>query len=189
MIPLLDGHPLEYSDMSQPLPPKPAKLIIGLFTSEKSLCAPVVTELEKQFGPVDYVSKWLEFDYTDYYTAEMGGPLFRRVLSFNRLIEQDRLARIKNRTNELEQKWSRDGRRLINIDPGYLLTSRFVLATGKNFSHRIYIGQSIYADLTLLYVDGKFQALPWTYPDYADQGIQAVLEQIRSKYTEINGRL
>ncbi len=175
--------------MSQPSPPKPAKLVIGLFTSEKSLCVPVVTELEKQFGPVDYVSKWLKFDYTDYYTAEMGGPLFRRVLGFNRLIEQDRLAHIKSRTNELEQKWSRDGRRLINIDPGYLLSSRFVLATGKNFAHRIYIGRSIYADLSLLYADGKFQTLPWTYPDYADRGMQAVLEQIRNKYLETAGCL
>ncbi len=173
--------------MSRPTPPKPAKLIIGLFTPEKGLCRPLVTEFENQFGPVDFISKWLEFDFTDYYTPEMGGPLFRRLVSFNELIEQDRLAGIKNLTNDLEMKWTQDGRRLINIDPGYLLPSRFVLATGKNFSHRIYIGQSIYADLTLMYANGKFQTLPWTYPDYADHGMLKVLEQIRSKYVETAG--
>jgi len=170
--------------MSRPKPPKPAKLIIGLFTSEKSLCKALVTELEKQFGPVDFISKWLEFDFTDYYTPEMGEPLFRRLVSFNELIRQDRLAGIKNLTNDLEMKWTQAGKRLINIDPGYLLPSRFVLATGKDFSHRIYIGQSIYADLTLMYSNGKFQTLPWTYPDYADHGMLKVLGQIRSKYME-----
>ncbi len=173
--------------MSRPKPPEPAKLIAGLFTSEKGLCIPVVKALERQFGPVDYISRWLLFDYTDYYTAEMGGPLFRRMVSFRNLIEQDQLAVIKNYANELELKWTRSGKRRINIDPGYLLPSRFVLATGKNFAHRIYIGRSIYADLTLMYENGQFQTLPWTYPDYADPCLQAVLGQIRDKYMDAAG--
>jgi hypothetical protein len=168
--------------MSRPQPPEAAKLIIGLFTPEKSLCTPVVAELEKHFGPVDYVSKWLAFGYTDYYATEMGRPLFRRVFSFQELIAQDQLPHIKLSTNGLEQKWMRARQRRVNIDPGYLLPSRFVLATGKNFSHRIYIGKSIYADLTLLFENGRFHSLPWTYPDYADPGLQAVLEQIRDNY-------
>jgi hypothetical protein len=175
--------------MSRPKPPELAKLVVGLFTPEKGLCPRVVTGLERQFGPVDYISRWLTFDYTDYYTAEMGEGLFRRVLSFKRLIAQDRLPHIKKCTNELEQQWAHNGRRRINIDPGYLLPSRFVLATGKNFSHRIYIGDSIYADLTLLYEKARFQILPWTYPDYADPGLQAVLDQIRGNYMEAIGAL
>ncbi len=173
--------------MSRPKPPELAKLIAGLFTPEKGLCTPVVAALERQYGPVDYISRWLTFDYTDYYTAEMGGALFRRVLSFKRLIEQDQLPRIKNYANALEHKWACNGKRRINIDPGYLLPSRFVLATGKNFAHRIYIGHSIYADLTLLYEKGRFQTLPWTYPDYADPELQAVLGQIRDKYMDAAG--
>ena len=173
--------------MSRPKPPEPAKLVAGLFTSEKSLCRPIATALEKQFGPVDYISRWLAFDFTNYYAAEMGGPLFRRLLSFERLIVQDQLPDVKCFANELERQWMRDGKRRVNIDPGYLLSSRFVLATGKNFSHRIYIGRSIYADLTLLYENGRFQTLPWTYPDYADPGLQAVLDQIREKYMEATG--
>jgi len=170
--------------MSRPKPPESAKLIIGLFTPQKSLYRPVVAALADQFGPVDYISRWLSFDYTDYYQAEMGQPLFRRLCSFQQLIAQEQLPQIKLFTNELELEWARAGRRRINLDPGYLLPSRFVLATGKNFAHRIYIGESIYADLTLLYEKNRFHSLPWTYPDYADPGLQAVLEQIRANYMD-----
>jgi hypothetical protein len=63
-----------------------------------------------------------------------------------------------------------------------MLHERFVLASGKNFSHRIYIGLGIYADLTLIYQKGSFQKLPWTYPDYADQAMLNFLDQVRLKY-------
>ena len=63
-----------------------------------------------------------------------------------------------------------------------MLRERFVLASGKNFSHRIYIGGGIYADLTLIYQKGSFQKLPWTYPDYSDDGMLKFLEQVRNKY-------
>ena len=74
------------------------------------------------------------------------------------------------------------GRRRVNLDPGYLLLERFVLASGKNFTHRIYIGQGIYADLTLMFQKGAFRTLPWTYPDYAARDMQSFLTQVRRKY-------
>jgi hypothetical protein len=92
------------------------------------------------------------------------------------------LAQIKVRTNQIEQHYGRDGKRSVNIDPGYLLQERFVLASGKNYSHRIYLSEGIYADLTLIYHQGRFQQLPWTYPDYADGPMLRVLERIRHKY-------
>ena len=85
-------------------------------------------------------------------------------------------------TNQIEQTFAQGARRRINIDPGYLLMERFVLATGKNFSHRIYIGDGIYADLTLMYQKGSFQTLPWTYPDYAAPEMHAFLMQVRRHY-------
>lgn len=173
--------------MSRPTTPEPAKLVTGLFTPDKSLFKPVVEALEGVFGPVDYISRWLAFDFTEYYTPEMGAPLFRRFISFKQLIEQDRLPAVKHFTNGLETEYARGGRRRVNLDPGYLLASRFVLATGKNFAHRIYIGQSVYADLTLLYVNGGFQTLPWTYPDYADERLQAILDQVRNNYVDAIG--
>lgn len=169
--------------MSSPAPPSPAKLIVGMFMGDQELAAPVVERLVARFGPVDLVSPWWPFDFTDYYADEMGASLFRRMLAFQEWVDQGILAEIKVATNAIEADMAGvDGSRNVNIDPGYLLPERFVLATGKNFTHRIYIGEGIYADLTLIYQRGRFHSLPWTYPDYADSRIQSFLIQVRKKY-------
>jgi len=168
--------------MSLPKAPKPAKLVIGLFMKEKLLLDKITTELIDLFGSIDTVSSWFSFDYTDYYESEMTAPLFRRMLTFKELVRQSALAEIKILTNEIETNYSRGKKRRVNIDPGYMLKERFVLATGKNFSHRIYIGKKIYADLTLIYTKGDFEKLPWTYPDYSDQKMLSFLRQVRKKY-------
>jgi hypothetical protein len=168
--------------MSTPLPPKPAKLVIGFLLKNRELAGGVIHELAHRFGPPDLISPWFEFGYTDYYEKEIGSPLARRLLAFKSLICQTDLADIKIATNSIEEHFSEGGRRQVNIDPGYLLMERFVLATGKNFSHRIYIGHGIYADLTLIYSGGQYQVLPWTYPDYAGEEIRKILEKIREKY-------
>jgi hypothetical protein len=168
--------------MSTPRPPQPAKLVIGLLVKDKTRLPVLVAELEDRFGPVTQVSPWLPFGYTAYYEKEMGAPLLRRVLAFRDLMAQDGLARIKRATNAIEQTHMVEGRRSVNIDPGYLLLARFVLATGKNYSHRIYIGEGIYAELTLVFERGAFRPLPWTYPDYADRPLRDFLQRVRGQY-------
>jgi hypothetical protein len=168
--------------LSQPQAPQPAKLVVGIFLNDKQLLDRVVGPLRSAFGAVDMLSPWFDFDYTDYYASEMGKPLYRRMVAFRTLIHQETLAAIKCRTNAIEATLTEGGRRRVNIDPGYLLHERFVLATGKNFTHRIYIGQGIYADLTLMYQKGEFRTLPWTYPDYAAADMQAFLARVRRKY-------
>ena len=168
--------------MSLPQEPKPGKLVIGILMKDRALFEPLAVELASLYGSPDMISAWMPFDYTAYYEPEMGFPLYRRLLTFERLIDQLELAAIKLATNRLEQSYSQNHRRRVNIDPGYLLYERFVLASGKNFSHRIYIGRCIYADLTLIYRKGAFEPLPWTYPDYADQPIRDFLERVRKKY-------
>ncbi len=168
--------------MSIPQPPEPAKLVVTLFLKEKDIVVDVANDLSEKFGHVDMVSSWFPFDYTEYYEAEMGSPLFRRIFAFKDLIKQSALAEIKLATNDIEHKYSKKGKRIVNLDPGYMIKSRFVLATGKNYSHRIYIGEGIYADLTLIYTKGLFQKLPWTYPDYADKIMLSYLNLVRNKY-------
>ena len=163
-------------------PSRPARLVIGLFMQKKELFKPAAKELIEKFGDIDIISPWFSFDYTDYYESEMGAPLYRRVLSFKKNIRQSSLSKIKLITNNLELKYSENKRRRINIDPGYMLLERFVLATGKNYSHRIYIGMGVYADLTLIYQGGGYQKLPWTYPDYAALDMILFLESVRKKY-------
>ncbi|MBU0971038.1 MAG: DUF4416 family protein, partial [Proteobacteria bacterium] len=137
--------------MSTPKAPDPAKLVISVFMKEQQVFEDIFDRLEQIAGPCDIISKWLDFDFTDYYYKEMGSPLYRRLIAFKPLIDQEMLADIKLATNDLEKSCLSDGNRRVNIDPGYLLASRFVLATGKEYSHRIYIGKNIYADLTLMY--------------------------------------
>jgi hypothetical protein len=170
--------------MSHPQPPKPAKLIIGVFTRKQELMTDVAAELMNRFGPIDLVSPIFPFDFTTYYEKEMGSSLFRRFFVFKSLIQQEALADIKLRTNEIEQIFVVDNKRQVNIDPGYLLMERLVLATGKNFAHRIYIGKCIYADLTLIFQKNAYQPLPWTYPDYAQDTIRHFLFLVRNKYIE-----
>ena len=168
--------------MSQPRSPKPAKLVIGFFLHEKSLGILIVNNLIERFGDVDIVSEWMPFDQTSYYEPEMGAPLYRRMMAFEKLVHQSELAQVKLFTNEIEKQYADNGKRAVNVDPGYMLLERFVLATGKNFAHRIYIGKRIYADLTLIFRKGRFESLPWSFPDYAGNRVQTFLMRVREKY-------
>lgn len=149
---------------------------------EKPLFEPLAAALAEKYGPVDMVSPWFPFEFTTYYDAEMGTPLFRRMIAFHPLIKPSELPRIKVDTHALESRHLREDRRQANVDPGYMAPERFVLATGKNFTHRIYLDMGVYADLTLVYTKGRFQKLPWTYPDYLEKNLLAFLERVRNKY-------
>ncbi len=168
--------------MSIPKAPDQAKLVVSVFMKEKQVFDQIFDGLEEIAGPCDIISNWLDFDFTDYYYKEMGSPLYRRLIAFKPLIDQESLASIKIATNVLENLCLSEGNRQVNIDPGYLLSSRFVLATGKEYSHRIYIGKNIYADLTLMYTKKGFKTLEWTYPDYASVAVTSFLEKVRNKY-------
>ena len=159
-----------------------AKLIIGFFLKDKSIAKYIIKQLQELFGDIDIISSWLNFDQTNYYQTEMSAPLFRRMIVFKKLIKQSELANIKLATNNLEITQTFQDKRKVNIDPGYMLAERFVLATGKNFSHRIYIGKKIYADLTLIYQKNGFSFLPWTYPDYKSSELINFLGMVRKKY-------
>ena len=159
-----------------------ARLIIGVLSEDKSLFPEVVARLVSHFGPVDMVSRWMPFSDTSYYEEEMGGPLCRRMVSFSCLVDQGALADIKLWTNDLEEAFAIEGNRRVNIDPGMLLHSRFVLASAKDFAHKVYVGKGIYADLTLIYRDKGFQTLPWTFPDYTEPSMIDFLTDVRRRY-------
>lgn len=161
---------------------RPVKLICG------AMCAPQVDlktvegRLERAFGPVDLRSDPFEFKFTDYYDDEMGSGLSKMFYSFEDLIMPDRLAAIKNRTIEIEFEFSRDLRRTVNLDPGYLEESKLVLASTKNFSHRIYLGDHIWGEVTLRYEKGEFVTHPWTYADYKTPLAFSFLKTARDLY-------
>ena len=164
--------------------PLPVKLIASVFTARMELLEEAKLRLCQEFGPVDYESELLPFDHTDYYAAEFGENLKRKFVAFEELVHPGRLAEIKLRTNALEMEWAVGERRRINIDPGYVSHSKLVLATTKNHAHRIYLGQGIYAEVTLHFREGTFRAWPWTYPDYASPPIIAIFNHIRGLYVK-----
>lgn len=170
--------------MSTPQEPRKVKLISSLFSPEEALIDKVIQEMEGHFGPVDWVSGNLFFDRTRYYENEMGWPLHRRFISFFKLIRPDSIVDIKQITNELEKEYLVNKKRKINVDPGYISLERLVLATGKNYIHRIYLEKGIYADLTLIFHDGTFKPLAWTYPDYADEKVIGFFNMVRSGYLQ-----
>ena len=112
----------------------------------------------------------------------MGGGLWRCLASFLHLARVDELAEWKVFSNSLEERWSLGGRRLVNLDPGYMAKERLVLASAKNFSHRLYLGRGIYGDLTLLAGQEGFKVLPWSYPDYTGGPLLELLARVRKKY-------
>ena len=168
--------------MSHPHEPDHVKLISSLFSPEKGFIDTIIRQLEEICGKVDWVSPELFFDRTQYYAREMGWPLHRRFISFENLAPPDQLVDLKLKTNAIEQQYLIDGNRKINIDPGYICPERLILATGKNYTHRVYLSQGIYADLTLVFQKGRFEPLKWTYPDYAEPATIGFFHEVRTRY-------
>jgi hypothetical protein len=168
--------------MSAPRPPLPVKPMVSLILARQDLAPPVMEHLSAYFGPTDLMGPWWPFSDTVYYDREMGPHLGRLVAAFLHLADAARLAHWKIFTNQVEQRFSLGGRRLVNLDPGYLARERLVLATGKNYTHRIYLDRGIFGDLSLIYSQGEFHPLPWSYPDYARGALPALLQQVRRKY-------
>ena len=179
--------------MSTLCPPKPVRLMMSLIYPDRALLDSLLKELKKEFEKLELIGQEFSFDHTSYYKTEMGAELIRRFVTSPDLIARDRLPSIKLLTNELEKRFSRaDGRRRVNIDPGYLTLENLILATGKNYSHRVYLNEGIYADLTLIFQEGSYQPLPWTYPDYRSEEIVSLMNAVREKYLlqlrEMGGR-
>jgi len=166
--------------------PEGVKLLCGLILSENISFESVKAKLTEPFGPVDLELEPFVFDFTQYYCEEMGENLRRAFLSFERSIDPGRLAETKALTNRLEREFGQtiEGRlrRRVNIDPGYLEASKLVLASTKNFSHRIYLGEGIFAEVSLIFKQGRFEELEWTYPDYRAKRVKDFLLRVRERY-------
>lgn len=158
------------------------KLVIGFIFNNETALQRAVFLLKRKFGPLDYISEVLPFTSTDYYHEEFGAELKKQFISFERLIGLEQLPSIKIFTNKIEKKLSNNHKRSVNIDPGYLDMAKFVLATTKDYVHRIYLGKGIFAEMTLYYRDKTFNPWDWTYPDFRTPEYINVLCEIRKIY-------
>jgi len=172
--------------MGQEKPFEPWKLIIGLLIAEEDPpeSDEIVSSLEARFGPADFTSGPAPFTFTDYYNKEMGSRITRKFVSFERLVNPGKLSDIKRITDAIEIRFSRSGRRRVNIDPGILSLSRLILASTKDNAHRVPLSKGIYGEITLLYRGKGFVSLPWTYPDYDTDLYKDIFIHIRKLLRE-----
>ena len=165
--------------------PLQVKLFIGLLSSDEQMVRECTSSLTSMFGPVDLESDPVPWEHTDYYTAEMGCGLMRKFLFFKGTVSPDILPFCKLFTVTLERCCSSpiDGRdcRRINVDPGYVTEAKVVLATSKDFAHRISIGEGVYAEVTLKYNKKarSFETLEHTYPDFRTTDSLALFNNAR----------
>lgn len=169
--------------MGQIRTPEGVKYFCGLLLAPTAAHGDVEAALEQLFGPIISRSTVVPFTQTTYYEREMGPSLVRTFVAFAPLRPMDDLADVKHATNQLEANWSAAGhQRRVNLDPGYLDLAKVVLATTKDYSHRLYIGAGIYAEVTLRYQHRSFQPWEWTYPDYREPMALNFFTQLRETY-------
>lgn len=166
--------------------PERVNLIIGMLSSIPEVFNIVETELEDKYGIIDRKSDIIPFTFTNYYNVEMGDNIVRKFLSFKGLIRPEDITDIKIWTNNLEDKISGEKwfnvKRTINLDPGYVCKSKLILATTKDYSHRIYLKRGIFAEVTLRYHRSSFEPQSWTYCDYKTREYLEFFNKVRDEY-------
>jgi len=165
--------------------PTAAKLIVGILAANHQCLHRAIDALTAKFGRLDVRSEVWPFTQTDYYKDQTGPRILRQFVSVERLVDPGRLAKIKHVTNKLERKLAKSLAlplpRPVNLDPGIIEPSKLVLATTKNYSHRVYIGKKMYAEVTLIFERGQWRPMEYTYPDYRQKCYLEFFEQVRAK--------
>ena len=168
--------------------PEPVKLIIGILAADRQCLHAAVEAIDAKFGRTDFVSDVWPFTQTDYYKDKTGEHILRQFVSAERLIDPALLAKIKHKTNKLEQKLAVKLAlplpRPVNLDPGIIEPSKLILASTKNYSHRIYIGKKMYAEVTLIFDRGHWRPFDYTYPDYKQQCYFDFFDKVRKRLLE-----
>lgn len=168
--------------MSTPSEPERVKLVIASTYRDMLILEKVKEIMRDNYGEIDFAGDEYDFDFTDYYSEEMGLNLKKKIFSFRELIFPETITEIKWFTYNLEKKFSVTGKRQINLDPGYITRDNFMLATFKSSPHRIYLRDKVYGEIELIYENGEFKEMRWTYPDYRTKKVKEDLESVRTIY-------
>ncbi len=171
--------------MGRPSAHEPSLLFVGALYKNETYLTQAEEKLRFLFGEILLKTPPLPWDYSQYYKDELGLPIKRAFFFFKNKISPETLSDIKLATNDIEQGLSTEGKRNINLDPGYLTPSKVVLASTKNYSHRICLGKGIYAEVTLIYRDGRYRSYLFTYSDYASDVYNEIFEKARKLLREL----
>jgi hypothetical protein len=166
----------------QPKTPINVKFFCGILYAKSGVLEACLDELKTFFGEVDYTSREISFDVTDYYEQEMGKGIKRLFVSFDKLIDPSELCAIKVKTNEVEERFAEQGKRPINLDPGYMDYDKVVLASAKQGPFKIYLDRGIWADMTLHYEKGRYYPTAWAFADFSDGRYNTFFLHMRERY-------
>jgi len=158
------------------------KLIVGLISQSENMFDNVRYLLQKKYGNIDMKSGVMDFDHTNYYEKEFGSNLKKIFFSFRNLLRTKDMFKIKIHTIKIEKRLTIQGKRQVNIDPGYVTMDKLVLFTTKNYGHRVYLNNGIYAEITLKFESNTFIPWPWTYQDYKTKGYIDFFNKVRNIY-------
>jgi len=169
--------------MGQPTQHVPALLLMAAFSRHEAALDWARTRAIEMWGPLALVSPHFQFAETHYYDATMGPGLLKTFFVFEQLADPEKLVEIKLLTNHWEDEYAalagHTEPRPLNLDPGYLTLGKLVLASTKDFAHRIYLSQGIYAEVTLQYRHHQWQSHEYTFPDYRRADYQAFFSKCR----------
>jgi len=166
--------------MSKEIKQSKAVLIVACMYKTSECYEKSLLLLTKKFGKESHTSEEFVFSYSNYYSKEMGENLKKKIIVFEKMIPRDHLVKAKKITDKIEILLSKNNKRNINLDPAILTLENFILATNKNFTHRIFLSQNVFADLTLIYQKNEgYTSLPWTYSDYSSENIKIFLNKTR----------
>jgi len=168
--------------MATPEPADPVKLIVAVLWGKAGARDAATQRMQALWGAVDFTGPDRLFDVTEYYRAEMGSPLLRRLLSFRGLVPPEILREAKLLTNAIEEELEPASARKVNLDIGYLDHSKIVLGSAKYAGQKIHLGDGIWADLVGRYKQGRYQPFEWTFPDFRDGRYDEDLDAIRRIY-------
>jgi hypothetical protein len=161
--------------------PAAVKLLIAVLFHPNAPVEKILDAIDRRFGKRQHTYGPVPFSWTRYYREEMGSDLQKLYYNYETSIDRSDIPDIKLFTNDIERRYSTaDGNRTVNIDPGYVARDKVVLATTKDFYHRLYLDKGIFGEVTLHYRKGRFRYFSWTYPDFKDQNVMLFLEKIRA---------
>lgn len=171
--------------MAEAASPAPVRFITGILAADARCLEAAREKASEAWGRPDLLSEVWHFSDTRYYEQEMGSSILRQFLSFPAPLEREILCARKRQANgmerELADSLATPWRRPVNLDPGYVAPEKLVLASCKDFSHRLYIGEGVFAEATFFFRKKGVECLPWTFPDYASGRYDAFFLEVRRR--------
>ena len=169
--------------MGEIKPPEQVLLLTSAFSRYPEALDWAKEKTVEAWGELGLVSDVFDFVETNYYEPTMGPGLKKLFFTYQQLVSPEKLPEVKRLSNALEEEYAALGKhpesRPLNLDPGYLMTGKLVLASTKDHAHRIYLSDGIYGEVTLKYQHGGWRQTDWTFPDYRRQDYHRFLTHCR----------